>query len=57
VLLPSHLSFSTFGDAWTDGHMGKYLRNSFVVTIAIVMGQVATVDPRRLRLCLPPFQR
>src|SRR5688572_4722059 len=42
VLLPSHLSFSTFGDAWTDGHMGTYVRNSFVVTIAIVVGQVLT---------------
>jgi sn-glycerol 3-phosphate transport system permease protein len=42
VLLPSNVSFSTFGDAWTDGHMGRYLRNSFVVTIAIVAGQVFT---------------
>lgn len=42
VLLPSHFSLSTFGDAWTDGNMGTYLRNSFVVTIAIVVGQVVT---------------
>ena len=42
VLLPSHVSFSSFGDAWTDGHMGRYLRNSFVVTLAIVAGQVFT---------------
>jgi sn-glycerol 3-phosphate transport system permease protein len=42
VLLPSHYSFSTFSDAWSDGHMGLYLRNSFVVTIAIVVGQVLT---------------
>src|SRR4051812_10384707 len=42
VLLPSNVSFSTFGDAWTDGHMGVYLRNSFVVTIAIAACQVAT---------------
>jgi sn-glycerol 3-phosphate transport system permease protein len=42
VLVPSHLSLSTFGDAWTDSHMGTYLRNSFIVTIAIVVGQVLT---------------
>ncbi|MEO5839950.1 MAG: carbohydrate ABC transporter permease [Acidimicrobiales bacterium] len=42
LLLPTNVTFSTFGDAWTDGHMGTYLRNSFVVTIAIVIGQVVT---------------
>ena len=42
VLLPSHYSLSTFREAWTDGHMGQYLRNSFIVTLAIVMGQVVT---------------
>ena len=42
ILLPSNVSLSTFGDAWTDGHMGRYLRNSFIVTLAIVTGQVVT---------------
>ena len=42
VLIPSQVSLSTFGDAWTDSHMGTYLRNSFIVTIAIVVGQVIT---------------
>jgi sn-glycerol 3-phosphate transport system permease protein len=42
VLIPSHLSFTTFREAWTDGNLGIYMRNSFVVTIAIVVGQVFT---------------
>jgi sn-glycerol 3-phosphate transport system permease protein len=42
VLVPSHLSLHTFREAWSEGNMSIYLRNSFVVTIAIVAGQVVT---------------
>ena len=42
TLVPVDASFDSYGDAWTDGHLGLYLRNSFVVTTLIVTGQVIT---------------
>jgi sn-glycerol 3-phosphate transport system permease protein len=39
---PSHPQWSTYSTAWDAGHMSTYLRNSFIVTIAITVGQVVT---------------
>ena len=30
-LLPTSLTLQTFADAWTEGHLGRYLFNSAVV--------------------------
>src|SRR5262245_39391817 len=42
TLFPSSADWSSYGDAWTDGHVGTYLRNSFIVTVLIVSGQLIT---------------
>ena len=42
TLLPVDPSLDAYGDAWTDGHLGRYLQNSFIVTACIVTGQVLT---------------
>lgn len=42
TLFPLHPSFSAFADAFHDGHLGRYLVNSFVVAACITIGQVAT---------------
>lgn len=42
TLLPVDPSLDAYGDAWTTGHLGHYLQNSFVVTALIVTGQVMT---------------
>lgn len=34
--------WGTYGDAWEDGNLGLYLRNSTIVTVFIMMGQVVT---------------
>lgn len=39
---PSDPQWSTYRTAWDAGHMSTYLRNSFIVTIAITVGQVVT---------------
>jgi sn-glycerol 3-phosphate transport system permease protein len=39
---PSDPQWSTYSDAWDAGNMGLYLKNSFIVTIAITVGQVVT---------------
>ena len=41
-LFPTDPDWSSYGDAWTDGNVGKYLFNSFVVTALIVTGQLLT---------------
>jgi sn-glycerol 3-phosphate transport system permease protein len=41
-LFPTDPQFGTYADAWNAGHMGTYMRNSFIVTIAITAGQVIT---------------
>ncbi|HWL45016.1 MAG TPA: carbohydrate ABC transporter permease [Ilumatobacter sp.] len=41
-LLPDAFTFQAFADAWTDGHLGRYLFNSAVVAIAVTLFQVAT---------------
>ncbi|MFM8302836.1 MAG: carbohydrate ABC transporter permease [Actinomycetota bacterium] len=40
ALFPSHPQWRAYERAWTDGHMGRYLLNSAVVTTGIVVGQV-----------------
>jgi len=41
-LFPSHPQWSSYSDAWSAGHMGTYLKNSFIVTLVITVGQVLT---------------
>jgi sn-glycerol 3-phosphate transport system permease protein len=42
TLFPIHPQFSSFQQAWSQGHFGRYLFNSFVVTVLIVGGQLLT---------------
>jgi sn-glycerol 3-phosphate transport system permease protein len=42
TLFPTDPQWHTYGDAWDAGHMATYLRNSFVVTGIITVGQVVT---------------
>ena len=39
---PTNPQWSSYSDAWNAGHMGTYLTNSFIVTIIITVGQLAT---------------
>jgi sn-glycerol 3-phosphate transport system permease protein len=39
---PFHPQWSSYTQAWNEGHMSKYLLNSFVVTTIITVGQVVT---------------
>jgi len=41
-LFPTNPDWSSYSTAWNQGHLGRYLFNSFVVTIVIVVGQVIT---------------
>ena len=42
TLFPTHPKFDTYGTAWDAGHLGTYLKNSFIVTLVITVGQVVT---------------
>ncbi len=42
TLFPTHLLWSGYSHAWTQGHIRSYLFNSFVVTFFIVAGQLVT---------------
>ena len=42
TLFPLHPDWSAYSKAWSRGHMARYLLNSFVVTVVIVAGQLAT---------------
>jgi ABC-type glycerol-3-phosphate transport system permease component len=42
TLFPTSPEWHTYSDAWTDGHMGRYLLNSALVTAVITVGQVVT---------------
>jgi sn-glycerol 3-phosphate transport system permease protein len=42
TLVPVDASLDAYGEAWTDGHLSLYLRNSFIVTLLIVFGQIVT---------------
>ncbi|HXY90888.1 MAG TPA: carbohydrate ABC transporter permease [Acidimicrobiia bacterium] len=39
---PTNPQWSSYSSAWDAGHMGEYLKNSFIVTILITVGQVVT---------------
>src|SRR5689334_6762893 len=36
TLFPTHPLWGTYSDAWSSGHLGRYLVNSFVVTAIVV---------------------
>src|SRR3954447_20508829 len=42
TLFPTHPLWGTYSKAWSGGHSGRYLFNSFLVTFCIVAGQVIT---------------
>jgi sn-glycerol 3-phosphate transport system permease protein len=42
TFFPAHPQFSAYSDAWNAGHLGTYLKNSFIVTLIITIGQVVT---------------
>ena len=39
---PTDPQWHSYADAWNAGHMGTYLKNSFIVTFVITTGQVVT---------------
>jgi sn-glycerol 3-phosphate transport system permease protein len=41
-LMPDAFTLDVFRDAWTEGHLGRYLVNSFVVAAVVTIAQVAT---------------
>ena len=41
-LFPTDPQWHSYADAWNAGHMGTYLKNSFIVTFVITLGQVLT---------------
>ena len=42
ILFPFHPQWSSYSTAWTQGHLGLYLMNSFIVTTVIVVGELIT---------------
>jgi sn-glycerol 3-phosphate transport system permease protein len=42
LLFPVHPQWHTYATAWSQGHLGLYLRNSIIQTLIIVAGQVVT---------------
>jgi sn-glycerol 3-phosphate transport system permease protein len=42
ILFPVHPQWSSYATAWTQGHLGRYLLNSFIVTTVIVVGSLVT---------------
>ena len=42
LLFPVHPVWGTYVKAWTEGHLGLYLRNSVIQTAIIVTGQLVT---------------
>jgi sn-glycerol 3-phosphate transport system permease protein len=42
TFFPTDPEWHTYSDAWSDGHLGAYLRNSFIQTGLIVIGQLVT---------------
>ncbi|HEX6312343.1 MAG TPA: carbohydrate ABC transporter permease [Acidimicrobiia bacterium] len=41
-MFPFDPQWDTYSEAWSAGHMATYLRNSFIVTILITVGQIVT---------------
>jgi sn-glycerol 3-phosphate transport system permease protein len=42
ALLPVDLTFDTLRDAWTQGHLARYLVNSIIVSLAVTIGAIVT---------------
>ena len=42
TLFPTDPIWDTYSRAWSDGHFGEYLKNSFIMTTIIVVGQLVT---------------
>lgn len=42
TLFPTHPIWDSYSQAWNAGHLGNYLKNSFIVTTIIVVSQVVT---------------
>jgi sn-glycerol 3-phosphate transport system permease protein len=42
TFFPTSPQWHTYSDAWSSGHLGAYLRNSFIQTGLIVAGQLVT---------------
>jgi sn-glycerol 3-phosphate transport system permease protein len=42
TFFPTHPIWDTYSKAWDSGHLGNYLKNSFIVTTIIVVAQVVT---------------
>ena len=42
TFFPTSPQWHTYADAWSDGHLATYLRNSFIQTGLIVVGQLIT---------------
>jgi sn-glycerol 3-phosphate transport system permease protein len=42
TFFPTSPQWHTYSDAWSDGHLASYLRNSFIQTGLIVVGQLVT---------------
>lgn len=42
LLYPPSPQWSSYPDAWTEGHLSTYLWNSCIVTVCIMLGQVFT---------------
>jgi len=41
-LVPTHPDWSSYSTAFSDGHLGVYLRNSFIVAVLITVAQITT---------------
>lgn len=41
-LVPDSFTLQAFADAWTDGHLGRFLLNSLVVSTIVTVAQVVT---------------
>ncbi|MFP4022033.1 MAG: carbohydrate ABC transporter permease [Halanaerobium sp.] len=39
--LPEQFTISNFAEAWTDGNLNTYLKNSFIITIPALLGTLA----------------
>ena len=42
LLFPKNPQWQNYPDAWNSAHMSEYLKNSFIVTAIITVGQVVT---------------
>ena len=41
-LVPDAFTFDVLVEAWTEGRLGRYLFNSFVVAVVVTVAQVVT---------------